>query len=271
MTNIESGFTPDFCEIDRSKCIFCESSHLQVGQSTVDFVKTYPRLHKEAQVVASSPNHYVISDIAPVTEDHLLVISRDHFPSFAALAPDIKGESEELAQSIVERMRSLHEDKEIILFEHGVGAIGNSVINCGGCGGNDHAHLHILPVPRTPDLVGIDSIACSVAESYSLNLHETLGATNLDFMPITGGAPYLFVASADSNSGFLLVQPTADIVIPSQLLRKEIATKILGYKAEDITGWHWRDMLLFNPQLGEERVLRTLSRWSNQQEGNEGT
>lgn len=272
MRKIEIEFTANVCEINSQSCIFCEDSNVQMGQSTTDFIKNYPRIREATQVIESTPNHYVISDIAPIIEDHLLVVSRTHFLSFAKVFSDIKGESEELIQRIVKKMQTLHQDKEIVLFEHGAGTIGNTVINCGGCGGNDHAHLHILPVPRTSNIEDKESIAHSVAENYQLNLYETTRATNLDFMSTTNGAPYLYLSATERDSGFLLVQNIPEIIIPSQLLRKEIATKIFGYNAKDVTKWHWRDMLLFNPQLCEERIIRTLSRWNHpQKESNEGT
>lgn len=77
---------------------------------------------------------HLIPDLFPVVPGHLLLVSREHLPSYGAAAPDVLdelGETARVAMDFVHRSYGV----EPLLWENG--GAGQTVF---------HAHLHVMPV-----------------------------------------------------------------------------------------------------------------------------
>lgn len=85
--------------------------------------------------IADLLNFYIVSDGAPLSEGHLLLIPRNHIPCFAALPKNLLDEYFESRKKITEFLTKNY--GKIIIFEHGIS--GQTV---------KHAHLHFLPTKK---------------------------------------------------------------------------------------------------------------------------
>ena len=85
----------------------------------------------------ASDHFYVVADFAPVSEGHLLLIPRDHYPHLAALPPELDDEFESLKALLGDYVQRNH--GSLTYWENGV--FGQSV---------PHAHLHAMSVTLDP-------------------------------------------------------------------------------------------------------------------------
>ena len=89
------------------------------------------------QAVAIHGSVFAVKDKYPVTEGHLLVITRRHSEDFFSMTPPERKDAAELLLQL--RAQILRRDKSVLGFN--VGA------NCGVVAGQKvmHAHLHLIP------------------------------------------------------------------------------------------------------------------------------
>jgi len=228
------------------------------SKGTQEFFEIYPALHEKGQIITSSDNFILIPDIAPITTDHLLIVPKSHFRSFASLPKSFSEEAEQIISEAVNRMKEFHPNSEVVAFEHGMGTINEQTIMCGGCGRTEHAHLHILPIPKDKD----ENVGKKLEQTISQYLTgiKSLPLPKLDISTITDKFPYLYLWSSMMDSSLIFTQDTLKIVIPSQLIRKLIATEILK-NDEKGNRWDWREYIIFNAKHGEKTLLDTLNRW----------
>lgn len=78
-----------------------------------------------------------VPDARPVTEGHMLVITRRHTPDFFTMTDEEKGDAARLLTTL--RERALREDPTVTGFNIGA--------NCGVSAGQrvPHAHIHFIP------------------------------------------------------------------------------------------------------------------------------
>jgi diadenosine tetraphosphate (Ap4A) HIT family hydrolase len=198
-------------EILTVDCGFCNNLEHKMGGATAEFLNAYPKLRDVGQVVEIDKNFILTVDTSPISEDHLLLVTRKHYPSFAAATRDLKPESEDKVREVLSRAEGFFPDKEILIFEHGVGQVEGETIHCGGCGSTDHAHLHILPLEQ----VGLERVATrlsrEIAGRIDLEVSEVNPLPELDFNE-SGSRPYLYLNSyfgSDENNGYLFVQTSS--------------------------------------------------------------
>ncbi len=155
-------------------------------------------------------------------------------------------------------MKEFHPNSEVVAFEHGMGTINEQTIMCGGCGRTEHAHLHILPIPKDKD----EKVGKKLEQTISQYLTgiKSLPLPKLDISTTTDKFPYLYLWSSMMDSSLIFTQDTLKISIPSQLIRKLIATEILK-NDEKGNRWDWREYIIFNAKHGEKTLLDTLNRW----------
>ena len=243
-----------------SFCSFCDNFEIKIGGSTEDFLKIYPRLSKIGQVIKIYRNFILITDIAPITQDHLLLISKNHFPSFASIPKGQRLGFKQSIEEIIQGMKEFHPNSEIFVFEHGVGKIGEKIIRCGTCGRTEHAHLHILPIPnRSSTNTGI-KLAKEISRSLGLKLRiiPPLPKLNLEF--VVKKYPYLYLWSSNGEQGYVLVQTSSRVFVPSQVIRKFLLIKFFNPK-EMIYKQDWRNYIFSHKGEGEQMILKTLNRW----------
>lgn len=86
-------------------------------------------------VLFESPNFLVVPTVGPFAAGHVLVISRRHYTSFAALPLELRHEYETLVRTV-----SILVDADILEFEHGSGPANGPSGSC-----IDHLHVHVMP------------------------------------------------------------------------------------------------------------------------------
>jgi|GEM_PF-4008968 len=240
-----------------SSCAFCGNFEPKKGSTTEEFPLIYPNLSESGQVIDYSENLVLIPDIAPLVQDHLLLVTSVHIPSFANILESNHDEASVFITKTVSRMKELHPDSEIVTFEHGVGTIQGQIVQCGSCGSTDHAHLHILPVPKEQQ--PISSILLNeITSDFDLRIEKLAPLPNLDVKEHVGNFPYLYLWSSSSESAHLLVQESLSTQVPSQLIRKLLATRFLGVNENERVNWDWRDFVIFYQQSGEQMVAETM-------------
>jgi diadenosine tetraphosphate (Ap4A) HIT family hydrolase len=94
--------------------------------------------HKSASILWGDDRLFVMPDIAPLAEGHLLIVSTSHFRSFGALPAAALSCLEVTKRTVRDLLKQAY-GKPTIFFEHGSARPGEA----GAC--VDHAHLHCLP------------------------------------------------------------------------------------------------------------------------------
>lgn len=77
---------------------------------------------------------HLIPDLFPVVPGHLLLVSREHLPSYGAAAPEVLDELDQMAGTALDFVQRCY-GVEPLLWENG--GAGQTVF---------HAHLHVMPV-----------------------------------------------------------------------------------------------------------------------------
>lgn len=104
-------------------CVFCK---IIAGEEMVSLV------HEDELALA-------FLDIQPLSPGHLLVVSREHYPTFFDLPPDVAAHCMELARRIAPGLRRATAAAAVNLFCANGRAGGQDVL---------HFHLHLIPVPE---------------------------------------------------------------------------------------------------------------------------
>jgi len=232
------------------------------SNGTKEFFEVYPAFREKGQIIIASKRYIVIPDIAPVTTDHLLVIPKNHFRSFASLPQSFSSELKNIITDILRKMKEFHPNSEIIAFEHGMGTIGEQTIMCGGCGRTEHAHLHILPIPaKIKKKSAGQEIKNIISKDFGLIVSGCVSLPEFNIGHLTKELPYLYLWSDALDSSFVFIQDSTKVVIPSQLIRRLLAEKILGVKENEQNKWDWKEYILFNAKQGQKTISDTLNRW----------
>lgn len=242
------SFTPERIQ---DICVFCDEFDLSRGTGL--FYELFPDFAGEKQVIAETSYHVLLPDIGPLTQDHLLVVSKKHVPSFAALPEDYHEDYRLLVEKVVRKMENLYPGKQPLLFEHGVGTINGQFIRCGGCGRTDHAHLHVLPIDEEKHNGFLENLSAQVKAKYNFEEHSLTDSVNPEELKIIStGRPYLMVGNQEKSRVF--VQDDTN-EIPSQYIRAFLGS-YLG-----IAEHNWKVFLAENPQLAKYRTKKTLENW----------
>lgn len=243
-----------------SPCAFCGSFEPKKGSTTEEFPLIYPKFSETGQVIDSSENFVLIPDIAPLTQDHLLLVTNTHISSFANIPQDTHDEARMFVASTVAKMRDLHSKSEVVAFEHGVGTIEGQIVQCGSCGKTDHAHLHILPVQEQQQSIS-SMLSNEISGNFDLRIKKLPPLPNLDLKEHVGNYPYLYLWSSNNELAYVLIQESLNTQVPSQLIRKLLATQFLGINENERAKWDWRDFIIFYQQSGEQIVAETMRHW----------
>ncbi len=91
------------------------------------------------ETLFETAHFFAIPDLFPLTPGHILIIPKRHYPCYGAVPARFERELEQAVQ----RVRAFQQDDmglEPLIWENGGSAAGQSV---------RHAHLHIIPMPKT--------------------------------------------------------------------------------------------------------------------------
>ncbi len=232
-------------------CVFCDEFDFSKGTGL--FYELFPQMESEKQVILETEHHVLLPDIGPLTQDHLLVVSKEHVPSFASLPASRNGDYKSLVTSVLSRMSSLHSESEPVFFEHGVGTVNGQFIRCGGCGRTDHAHLHVLPVATERYSSLIYDLSTNIKSELGFEEYSLTDPLDLNELgAVVEGRPYLMLG--DRQEGRVYIQDDTE-EIPSQYLRIFLG----GYLG--IADHDWKLLLAESPQIAESRIKKTLGDW----------
>lgn len=232
-------------------CVFCDEFDLSKGTGL--FYELFPEFAGEKQVIEETRNHVLLPDIGPLAQDHLLVVSKEHVPSFASLPTDYHDDYRSLVEKVIHKMGNLHPGKQPLIFEHGVGTVNGQFIRCGGCGRTDHAHLHVLPIDEKKHDGLLDELSAQVGAEYDFEKYHIADPIDLQELGfISKGRPYLMVGSRRGGKAYVQNDTNE---IPSQYIRAFLGN-YLG-----IADHNWKILLAENPRLAGERIGKTIVDW----------
>ncbi|MEV3926395.1 HIT family protein [Actinomadura coerulea] len=181
----------------------------------------------EAGVIAGDRDFFLIPDVAPLAEGHLLLVTREHHHC----AGDFSGPMWERALGWRDRVARLYREAYgsggLLLFEHGPA----SPQGGGAC--IDHAHWHFLP-----GTTGVRAVVEGQGHPGVPADHAALRAF------YRAGRSYLLI----EEDGVATVHPGDGV--PSQFLRWAVAS------ADPGRAWRWQET--FGLPTTRRRFLRTL-------------
>jgi diadenosine tetraphosphate (Ap4A) HIT family hydrolase len=184
-------------------CLFCSIQEISNPSNPED------------EIIDESENFYAKAALGHFVFGYTLIISKEHYPSFAYVPEKLFPELEAFRNNVFDKLHNLCQHP-ITIMEHG------AISRCrrgGAC--IDHAHLHLMPL--TADLFPILSERFSFLE---------LGAVSEVRRFKEEQVPYLYYEREGLRShGVGLLQD-----VPSQLLRR-IACQSLGTPEV----WDWRN------------------------------
>jgi diadenosine tetraphosphate (Ap4A) HIT family hydrolase len=187
-------------------CLFCSIQEMESPSNPED------------EIIDESENFYAKAALGHFVFGYTLIISKEHFPSFAYVPEHLFPELEVFRNKVFDKLHNICQHP-ITIMEHG------AISRCergGSC--IDHAHLHLIPLAT--DLYPI------LSERFSFDDLDSIGAV-VRFKDAQ--IPYLYYQREGFKShGVGLLQD-----VPSQLLRR-IACQSLGTPEL----WDWRNQPL---------------------------
>jgi diadenosine tetraphosphate (Ap4A) HIT family hydrolase len=191
-------------------CVFCRPA--AVTNDNITFDNT-PKGVATSLIVTETSNFAVVLDIAPIVENHCLLIPKRHLSAFAYLTSRQWDEAEMLLGQMTKTLARM-DGFQPSLFEHGTHALSNLPSCC-----VEHAHIHIVPTE--------EDLTCKIKED-GFSLIEVGGYNEVS--PIIRQTPYLYYRASSQEGHFYNASN-----MPSQYLRRILADS-LGLEI-----WNWRD------------------------------
>ena len=180
----------------KTDCLFCPNLRFQVNREL--------KLPGASSILWGDDDLYVVPDVAPLVEGHLLIISTDHHICFGA-CPESTAQALDAARRFVRRLFREVYQVDPLFVEHGP----TRCYKAGAC--INHAHLHCLPV-TLPVRDCVESRLGGVMEATI----ETLRTL------YQSGTSYIYLENGDDQGW---AYPTDNL--PSQFLRQTV-TSLLG-------------------------------------------
>ena len=182
-------------------CIFCNIGRGSLCENKI-----------ENTIISETPDFLIIPALGPLTEGHVLMITKQHYHNFFEIPDSIIDEFHQCKRHICNKLESIY--GKILIFEHG--NIDNSKINAGAS--IKHAHLHILP-----------DVADLLPQLTTLFQYKKLKSVRLSIM--TENKPYLYYEKYKRGSWIFYVEKS----LPTQFLRKMLSNFIGKNEA-----WDWQ-------------------------------
>jgi diadenosine tetraphosphate (Ap4A) HIT family hydrolase len=184
-------------------CLFCSIQEMSNPSNPED------------EIIDESENFYAKAALGHFVFGYTLIISKEHFPSFAYVPEHLFPELEAFRNHVLDKLHNIRQHP-ISIMEHGAF---NRCQRGGAC--IDHAHLHLMPLAT--DLYPV------LSERFSF---DELGSISELRRFRDAQVPYLYYQREGLRShGVGLSQD-----VPSQMLR-QIACQALGTPEL----WDWRN------------------------------
>jgi diadenosine tetraphosphate (Ap4A) HIT family hydrolase len=250
----------DILSVSQKDCMFCDEE-LSLKKSTKDFRRFFPNLNNCQQILIEGTEIILMPDISPLTEGHLLLISKRHYQSWAQVADSTRKEAEIFLRKIMDSYTGIYPHQSILIFEHGPGEIDGQQHSCGSCASINHAHMHLVPIPDKTQLI-CTILADQIEKKVELKKIPFSSAKPIySLNSITKKQPYLFIFDCLLKKGFIFLQEDGTSTIPSQFLRMLLATMVFGVKIEDRSYWDWHDFAVLHTTKAEISIAKTIENW----------
>lgn len=194
-----------------SSCEFCAEF-----QSTPEsrFHRVYGA-HLNSRIVLKSRSFAVLPTIGQLFKGSLLIVPELHIETLSMLK---SSELVELEQVVMTTEKMIGSFGRPLIYEHGARMCTSS-----GCG-IYHAHLHVIPVPRTLRL-----------QELSLGELVQKGSLTAALLELHSAPQYLLCRDTEHNLGFVLPATDDDPRFRSQFMRRHLA-RLFSLQNE----WDWR-------------------------------
>jgi SAM-dependent methyltransferase len=214
----------------QSRCPLCLNNGLYLYRHYL------PEISVPDLLLIKGKSFVVVPDIAPITNGHLLIISKEHASSIADMKPSVFPELNLIIKQLSNVIFKAF-SHPVVFFEHGsrgLSKYGASI---------HHAHIHCLPM-------------CRGMETHLFRWIRITSVTNVSELPsATRGMPYVFLHTMGKppQVGVLTEQSPG---IPSQYLR-QIAAHVVGE-----VHWDWQKMVYgtCRSSRSKSRILSTIGK-----------
>jgi diadenosine tetraphosphate (Ap4A) HIT family hydrolase len=124
------------------------------GEVNTEFHRTYGADHQK-RIIAQSAKLCVLVDMSPLCVGHLLIVSRDHYLSFAEVMKDHGSEVKDVLEQVAHQYRNTF--GRLVVLEHG------SSPDIDGSACVTHAHWHLFPLKADAihQIIFTDGLSCS--------------------------------------------------------------------------------------------------------------
>lgn len=199
--------------LEANECCLCAQIQGRVANDLI--AALLPGRPYARRVLHESDSFACVPSLGPLTPGHSLMCPKIHARSFADLPARLDGEFARVKAELRAQLGALY-DAEVHVFEHGVSAVGTRTLCT-----VDHAHMHLVPLPR-----GLADVGVAREKSW-LPCEESLS----DLRARAAGREYVYYETA---AGVARLR-AADQEIESQFMRRVIARR-LGKPDR----WDWR-------------------------------
>jgi diadenosine tetraphosphate (Ap4A) HIT family hydrolase/orotate phosphoribosyltransferase len=210
-----------------SSCVLCD---VLEGKDSVPFRQYFLRDELANEVLHETDLFSVVADVAPLTDGHVLLVSKTHALSMASFPSDALRELDSLRIFISDLLTREYPGRAIA-FEHGLCDSSRSP----GCG-IDHAHLHLLP------------LKASISRVFERNFDVRVLPSIVD---IASTAPkqgeYLLLIDQDGLHQFAVASA------PTRQFFRRTISEIEGNEI-----WNWSDRVLLDDRVETRSKLLKL-------------
>ncbi|MFI0356621.1 HIT family protein [Actinomadura sp. 9N407] len=185
-------------------------------------------------VLAADDDFFLMPDLAPLVEGHVLLVTARHLQCAGAFGKGLWAKAWQWRHRVARVYRAAYGSDDLLMFEHGPGT------PQGGGACIDHAHWHLLPARA-----GVRSVRAVLEER---GLHGTAATRDAVRAHFGTGHSYLLV----EEEGEATVHPGDGV--PSQFLRwaaRNVYDQDAGGRA-----WRWQES--FGLPGSRTRFLHTL-------------
>jgi diadenosine tetraphosphate (Ap4A) HIT family hydrolase len=159
----------------RGQCVGADFCQELSGQLDTEFHRTYGAC-ASTRIIGRSQSLCLLVDMSPLCVGHLLIVSEQHYLSFAGVMREHGPEVKDVLDLVFSQYQNTF--GEPVVLEHG------SSLDTGDSGCITHAHWHLFPL----DLDAIHKIMLTDGLSFT----ELAGVE--DLAAVDQGIPYFFAA-----------------------------------------------------------------------------
>ncbi|AKB45945.1 hypothetical protein MSKOL_0168 [Methanosarcina sp. Kolksee] len=179
---------------------------------------------EEERILVRRKNFYVMLSLGPLVEGYCLIIPKAHITTFGKLPSNLFNEFLDLKEKVTAILKKVYKTDFVLCYEHG-----NIATSIGLPPNDNHAHIHILPVPKSISSLMVKEIEDDL-KKFPIKYYSFTDFWE-DYHEHHSDEPYIFIEKDNQTIVFYLLDNTPR----SQYLRYLVA-KILGLD-EKLVDW----------------------------------